>query len=155
MGFTTTSKTKIRNTILLLNEQPNYDSGITFNWTYIMPPQLKYSFDLPSYIDNVEQKKLVFYFTETYIDDEGFMQLNNKVYTLGYGWSLCHDFNNIKCSPLLNTSIEVTNFLAKNNELQFFVGDNLFYNFGFAYKKGAQTWLVLKEFKLFFSYVTK
>lgn len=154
MGFVATSKTKIRNTILLLDEQPNYNSGqLSYSGT-LVPSSLFYNFSLPSFTEKVDVISINIYDISGAVDDLGYFVLNNQHYRInGGGWFACPDGNfgdfdhscytNLWYSPFLETSVSLSS-LPKENSIYFY-----------AFSGGGQMWLILLSFKVSMSYITK
>lgn len=155
MGYLATSKTKIRNTLLILDKSPNYNSGQqgnSFTGELIIQPNfLKYTFDLPSYLNYTDIISFRLYDIKGAVDDRAYLNLNGKDYYVGGGWSLCPDKNNCDCSnvwnsPFIETELNVPMELIKNtNNSLFFYG----------YSHSGPAWLILNSFKFSVSYITK
>lgn len=150
MGYLATSKTKIKNSILLLDEKPNYNSGKIFDIYSLTFPNSPYTFTLPKFIKKVEILSFSIDFTDTYVDDYLFLYVNNHPYQVGVGWTLCHDYNNMYCSPIQNKHLNIS-----ESDLNFETSNTLSFLFHDCGRKGMQIWLILKEFKFSFTYRTK
>lgn len=154
MAFTTTKKIKIRNTILLLDETPNYNSGQLGNVfsgaITIAPDSLKYLFDLPDYLKFTDIVSFRLYDIKGAVDDWGYLILNEHTYKInGGGWNLCNSdicFQNIWNSPFFETNIIVPMELIKNtnNSLTFY-----------GYSQAGMSWLILNSFKFSVNYISK
>lgn len=151
MGFVATSKTKIRNTLLILDESPNYNSGKTA-WTsgvqIIKPTALKYFFNLPDFLKFTDVISFRLYNINGAVDDIAYLNLNGKDYNVGGGWSLCPYCTNYNIwdSPIIETELNVPMELIKNtNNSLFFYG----------YSGAGPAWLILNSFKFSVSYITK
>lgn len=154
MGYLVTSKTKIRNSILILDEHPNYNSGRTawsFGEQIIKPTALQYFFNLPDFLKFTDVISFRLYNINGAVDDVAYLNLNGKNYHVGGGWSLCPDKNTCDCSnvwnsPFIETELNVPMELIKNtNNSLFFYG----------YSQAGQAWLILNSFKFSVSYITK
>ena len=148
MGYSATNKTKIKNTFLLLDKKPYFNSGkIHGKGGYYS--FLGYSFTLPNFIKNVDILSFTFNLIDTYADDWLYVHINNHRYYLGGGWILCSDYDNIYCSPVKTTSLNISqsalNFDSSNSLVFFLLNVD----------ESSQAWLVLKEFQLSFTYITK
>lgn len=151
MGYLATSKTKIKNSILLLDEKPNYNSGKILNIYSLTFPNSPYTFTLPNFIKNVDILSFTFNLIDTYVDDWLYVHINNHRYLLGGAWSVCNNFDNIYCSPVKTTSLNIS-----ESDLNFETSNTL----SFLFQNGSisaymQIWLILKEFKFSFTYRTK
>ena len=150
MGFVATSKTKIKNSILLLDEKPNYNSGKIFGIYSLTFPNSPYTFTLPKFTKKVEILSFSIDFTDTYVDDYLFLYVNNHPYKVGAGWTLCNDFNNMYCSPIQNKHLNIS-----ESDLNFETSNTLSFLFHDCGSIRMQIWLILKEFKFSFTYRTK
>lgn len=151
MGYLATSKTKIKNSILILDEKPNYNSGKILGIYSLTFPNSPYTFTLPKFIKKVEILSFSIDFTDTYVDDLLFLYVNNHPYQVGGGWILCSDYNNIYCSPIQNKHLNIS-----ESNLNFETSNTLSFLFkNFSSIDFSQIWLILKEFKFSFTYRTK
>ena len=152
MGYLATSKTKIKNSILLLDEKPNYNSGKILNIHSLTFPNSPYTFTLPKFIKKVESLSFSIDFTDTYVDDLLFLYVNNHPYQVGVGWTLCSDYNNMYCSPIQNKHLNIS-----ESDLNFETSNTLSFLFqnSSSTHPSMQIWLILKEFKFSFTYRTK
>lgn len=179
MGFVATSKTKIRNTILLLDEQPNYNSGhlqggsiydqnkvipyscpSSSDYTIhgcqlISPNALKYEIKIPEYLQNVS---LVIVKVENivgYADDAGYLIYDNHSFDIGGRYNKC-TFTATNVYPLdCFNHIEYSPLLVTDCDItSFFKVGNIKLNFE-SRSHGGFAHLIISSFKLNLIYVTK
>ncbi|TXE82928.1 hypothetical protein FPD46_03815 [Campylobacter peloridis] len=142
-----TSKNKIRIKYSMLLAKGSYDSGKLIG--YVFSPKYKINFNIPN-LNKTNDYNLVLNF-KGYVDDYLNIYLNdNKIISKHKGgWTLCEDYNNIKCSPILSPlKISLNNLnLESINNIISFEAENV-------YQEVGQVWLKLDEVKVEISWIT-
>ncbi|HDV6579367.1 TPA: hypothetical protein RJS70_001695, partial [Campylobacter lari] len=141
-----TSKNKIRiKYSMLLAKGGNFDSGKMFDFS---TPKYRINFKISKKIEQLKNKKIIFKF-KGYVDDYLFIYLNDKLIVSDHkgGWTLCHDWSNIKCSPILSPLEIEKNDLIEGDYFLDFVGINGNHGYG-------EIWLKLDEVKVEVNWIT-